>query len=81
MQYYGCMVILDQIRAAIKASDKSQYRIALDLNIPKSHLSKLMKGERGLSVERLELLAEYLGFEIVLHPLPNKQPEKTKTKG
>jgi transcriptional regulator with XRE-family HTH domain len=56
--------VLDQIREAILASDKSQYRIAQDTGISRSRLSKLMSGQLGLSIEALEQLAEYLGYEI-----------------
>jgi len=60
--------IYDQVRAAIQASGKTRYRIANDLGIDESALSLFMNGKRGLSVERLELIAEYLGFRLVLKP-------------
>lgn len=60
--------VLDEIRAAIEASGKSRYRIAQDTGIAESGLSRLMSGERGLSIESAEVLAEYLGLEIVVRP-------------
>ena len=56
--------VLDQIRKAITDSGKSQYRISKDTGISKSRLSKLMNKHNGLSIEALEQLAEYLGYEI-----------------
>ena len=58
--------ILDQIRKAIKASSKSRYRMAEETGIPESQLSRLMSGEKGLSIESLERLAGCLGLEITI---------------
>lgn len=58
--------LLDAIRDAIEASDKSRYQIAKDLGITQGHLSRLMSGERGLSIDLIEKLAEYLNLEIVV---------------
>jgi len=58
--------ILDQIRQAIEESDKTRYRIAKDTGISESRLSLLMSGKRGLSIEALEALADYLGLEVAL---------------
>ena len=65
--------ILDDIRKAIDASDKSRYRISKDTGVSESHLSQFMDGTKGLSVEALELLADYLGFEIVAQPKRRKK--------
>lgn len=58
--------LLDSIRQAIKASGMSRYRIAQESGIEQSALSRLMSGERGLSVESVEKLAEVLEFEIIV---------------
>jgi transcriptional regulator with XRE-family HTH domain len=60
--------ILDDIRNAIKASGKSRYRISQDLGISEGQLSELMAGTKGLSVEAIERLVEYLGLEVVIRP-------------
>jgi len=60
--------ILDEIRAAIRDSDKTCYRIAKDTGISESQLSLFMNGKRRLSVETLERLAAYLGLEVTLRP-------------
>ena len=64
----GMTRILDAICEAIEASDKTRYRIAKDTGISQAHLSRLMSGERGLSIDTLERLADYLGLEIVIRP-------------
>ncbi len=64
-----CMVrLLDEIRDAIEASGKTRYRIAHESGIAESVLSRLMSGERGLSIDALETLADYLGLEITIRP-------------
>ena len=60
--------VLDAICEAIEASDKTHYRIAKDTGISQAQLSRLMSGERGLSLAALEQLAEYLDMEIVIRP-------------
>lgn len=60
--------LLDELRDAIEASGKTRYRIAQESGIAESVLSRLMSGERGLSIDALETLAEYLGLEIVMRP-------------
>ncbi len=60
--------VLDDIRRGIKASGKSRYRISKDTGISQGHLSELMGGTKGLSVEALERLADYLGLEVVVRP-------------
>ena len=60
--------LLDAIRRAIEASGQSRYRIAKESGVTAGQLSRLVNGERGLSVETLERLATHLGLEIVVRP-------------
>ena len=60
--------VLDEIRQAINESDHSRYAISKMTEIDQSQLSKLMAGKRGLSIESLERLADYLELEIVIRP-------------
>lgn len=64
--------LLDQIREAVDASGTTRSLICKATGITPPHMSKLMKGERGLSVENLERLAKYLGLEITLQPKGHK---------
>jgi transcriptional regulator with XRE-family HTH domain len=57
-----------QSKQAIATSGQSRYRIAQETGVPESALSRLMSGERGLSVESIEILADYLGLEIIVRP-------------
>ena len=67
--------VLKQIRNAIEASGETRYRLWKATGIGQSHLSRLMRGEAGLSVKNLEKLADALGLEIVI------RPARARTKG
>lgn len=56
----------DQIRQAIDASEFSRYRIANEIEISQALMSRFMSGERGLSMESLDALAEFLGLRITI---------------
>jgi transcriptional regulator with XRE-family HTH domain len=58
--------LLEAMRKAIRASGKSRYAIHKATGIDQGQLSKLMKGQAGLSLESLEKLAEFLGMEFVI---------------
>jgi transcriptional regulator with XRE-family HTH domain len=55
----------ERLKEAIEQSGKTRYRIAQDTEIAESALSRFMSGERGLSMESLDRLLEYLGLEVV----------------
>ena len=60
--------VLDQIKAAILASEQTRYRIAKVTGVSQAQLSRLMSGESGLSIEALEKLADHLKLEIIIRP-------------
>ena len=60
--------MLEQIRSAIETSGKTRYRIAKEAGIAQSQLSRLVSGERGLTMETAEKLAGSLGLEIIVRP-------------
>lgn len=64
--------IIDAIRIAVKMSNENPATIAKGAGVARSQLSRLLSGERGLSTETAEKLAEYLGLEIVIRPRRRK---------
>lgn len=56
------------IRDAIEASADTRYRIAQETGVSQAHLSRLVRGESGCSIENAERIADYLGLEIILRP-------------
>lgn len=67
------MCIVDELKAGIRASGKSLYRIAADAEIELSGLVRLMKGERDdVVTATAEKLARALDLEIIIRPRPGK---------
>jgi len=60
--------LLDEMRGAIETSGKTRYRIAQESGVAESILSRLMSGERGLSIDALERLSDSLSLEISIRP-------------
>ena len=60
--------MLDEIQRAIEESGQTRYAISKATEIDQGQLSKLMKGEAGLSLESLDRLVDYLELEIVIRP-------------
>jgi predicted transcriptional regulator len=54
----------DQIRKAVDASGLSRYRIAKEIGIVESAMSKFMSSKGGLSMEKLDALADLLGLSL-----------------
>jgi transcriptional regulator with XRE-family HTH domain len=68
----GMSRIIEAIRKAMEASDKTRYRLWKETGIDQAHLSRLASGEAGLSVANLERLAQALGVEIIVRPVKRK---------
>lgn len=72
--YAARMALTDDIKRAVEAWPESRNRLANAAGLSPSALCRLMSGERGLSVDSLERLAEALGYEIVMRP--KRRPRK-----
>lgn len=58
------MKLSDQVRRAVRKCPLSQYRIAKELNVAESTISRFMTGNGGLSMEVLDHLADLIGLQI-----------------
>ena len=56
--------LTDQLRQAVANSGKTLGELTRDTGIDKSALSRFVNGERGLSMETLDTIGDYLGLEI-----------------
>lgn len=65
--------LTDQLRQAISDSGLSRYQIAKATGIDESALAKFYNGHRGLSMEALNALGEFLELTIVLGRKPDKK--------
>ncbi len=68
--------LTDQLRQAIDDSGLTRYRIAKETGISEATLSKFYLGQRGLSMEALNALGDYLELTIFMPRNPSKQKEK-----
>jgi transcriptional regulator with XRE-family HTH domain len=56
----------DQLRAAIKASGMTRYKISQATGIDQAVLSKFMSGTTGLSQASSDAIGELLGLELIV---------------
>jgi transcriptional regulator with XRE-family HTH domain len=54
----------EQLRAAIEASELTQYRIAKESGIARSSLSQFMTGKRSMSLANIDAIIEVLNLEL-----------------
>ncbi len=53
------------LREAIAESELTLYRIAKDTGVVKTCLIRFMRGETSLRLDKADVLADYLGLELV----------------
>jgi transcriptional regulator with XRE-family HTH domain len=56
----------NRLKDIIEREKISAYRISKDLGLDKGHLSKVLNGKAEYSIERLTMIADYLGYDIEL---------------
>jgi len=66
-------LLTDQLRQAIDDSGMTRYQIAKETGIDESALAKFYNGHRGLSMEALNALGEFLQLKIMLGRKPSKK--------
>ena len=55
----------DQLREAIDAAGVSRYEIARQTGVSETTLCRFVSGERGISVDAMDRIGQYLGLSIV----------------
>ena len=63
----------DQIRAAVENCGTSRYRIAAETGIDAGALCHFVAGRRGLSMDSLDKLADYIGLRVATVDRPRKK--------
>jgi transcriptional regulator with XRE-family HTH domain len=63
-------LLTDQLRQVIDDSGLTRYEIAKQTGIDESALAKFYNGHRGLSMEALNALGEFLQLKIILGRKP-----------
>lgn len=66
MQLYDTNIPMmgNRLKDIIEREKISAYRISKDLGLDKGHLSKVLNGKAEYSIERLTMIADYLGYDI-----------------
>ena len=54
----------DSLRAAIRDSGQTLYRVSKESGVPYATLHRFMAGKRAVSMEALEALCDYLRLEL-----------------
>jgi hypothetical protein len=62
----GKKALSDQLREAIAKSRHTRYRISQETGVNEAALGKFFHGERGLSLESIDRLAEFLNLELAV---------------
>lgn len=65
----------ESLREAVRNAPVSRYEIARATGISEGNLSRLVHGTRGLSMENLDVICDYLGLELAGSE-PTKQRKK-----
>jgi transcriptional regulator with XRE-family HTH domain len=65
--------LTDQLRQAIDDCGLTRYEIAKQTGIDESALAKFYNGHRGLSMEALNALGEFLELKIILGKTPGNK--------
>lgn len=68
----------EQIRQAAKDSGLSQYRIAKEMHLAESTVSRFVRGTSWLSAGNLDRLADLLGMRIVVEAKMVNKPGKDR---
>ena len=64
------------LKATIERSGVSQYRIAEDTGVLATSLGRFMRGETSLRLDKADVLAEYVGLELVSKRKAKRQAKK-----
>lgn len=55
----------DQLREAIESAGVSRYSISKQTGVSETTLCRFVSGERGISVDAMDAIGQYLGLSIV----------------
>ena len=64
--------LTEQLRQAILTSGQTRYVIAKATGVGQDTLSRFIHGERGLSMDAMDAVGQYLGLQLVAPPRAKK---------
>jgi transcriptional regulator with XRE-family HTH domain len=54
----------NRLKDIIRREKVSAYRLSKDLELDKGHLSRFLNGKANYSLDKLTMIADYLGYDI-----------------
>ena len=63
--YYDGRMVGNRLIEVLKREKVSAYRLWKDLKIDQGQMSRFFKGINNISLDKLEQIADYLGYDIV----------------
>ena len=66
------MDIISILRAALRDSATSRYRLSKDTGISQAQLSRFVRSKAGMDLPNAQRLADALGLEIIIRPKRRK---------
>jgi transcriptional regulator with XRE-family HTH domain len=61
---YNDGMVGNRLREVLKREGVSAYQLCKDLGLDKGQLSRFFHGKQGISIAKLEKIADYLGYDI-----------------
>lgn len=66
----------NRLKEALKGEEITAYQVSKDLGIDRGQLSRFLNGKSSLSLNLLERIAEYLGYDLLLVKRPSRKGGK-----
>lgn len=67
--------LTEAVLDAVKRSGQTPYAIAKGSGVARSQLSRMLRGQSGMTADTIERLADYLGLRVTI------EPKRKTTKG
>jgi len=64
LHYMNIPMMGNRLKDIIGREKVSAYRLSKDLGLDKGHLSRVLNGKAQYSLEKLTIIADYLGYDI-----------------
>jgi len=73
--------LTEQLRQAILTCGETRYAISKATGVSQVTLSRFVHGQRGLSMEAMDALGQYLGLMVTAQRSAKRRTKKGKPKG
>lgn len=63
---YTILMMRNRLKDILKREKVSAYRLCKDLGLDKAQVSRFLSGKQNLALDKVEMVLEYLGYDIQL---------------